>query len=182
MNYEYYEKYINKNTKDRFDTTTLFENPKVFSSLVDDLLKPFEKTRFNKIVALDALGFILGGAAAQKLKIGLVPVRKKGKLPGIRGTVLSASFSDYVKKGVLEMNKGSIKKDDSILIVDEWIETGGQIKAAIKLIEKQKGKVVGIATICAHRTPHTEILFKKYNCHALKENRAEGRVCNMMLH
>ena len=65
------------------------------------------------------------------------------------------------------MNKGSIKKGDRVLIVDEWIETGSQAKAAIKLIEKQGGKVIGITVLKAHRTKRTKILFDKYNCKSI---------------
>lgn len=166
MKYAYYDKYINKKTKIRYDVTPIFGNPKVFSNLVNDLIKPFRKTKFDKIVGLDALGFIIGGAISNKLKIGFVPVRKGEKLPGLKK--IKTSFIDYTKKKkTFEMNKGSIKKGDKILIVDEWIETGSQVKAAIKLIEKQGGKVIGISAIAAHKEPKTKILFERYNCKAI---------------
>lgn len=168
MKYEYYDKYVNKKTKLRYDVTPIFKNPKVFSNLITDLIKPF-KDKFNVIVGLDALGFIIGGAMAHKLKISFVPVRKGGKLPGIRGTVIRISFKDYTKKEKsFEMNKGAIKKGDKVLIVDEWIETGSQVKSAIKLIEKQGGKVIGVTALSAQKTPNTRILFEKYNCKAIR--------------
>ena len=92
MKYNYYENFVNKNTKGRYDITPLFEDPKVFSSLVEDLIKPFKKIKFNKVVGLDALGFIIGSAVAFKLKKGFVPIRKGGKLPGVKGTVLKIAF------------------------------------------------------------------------------------------
>jgi len=169
MKYEYYDKYINKKTKLRYDTTPIYEEPKVFSNLINDLIKPFKRKEFNKIVGLEALGFIIGGAISNKLKIGFVPVRKARKLPGIKGTVIRTSFVDYTKKKrSFEMNKGSIKRRDKVLIVDDWVETGSQIKAAIKLIEKQGGKVIGITALCAEKTPKTRFLFEKYNCQAIK--------------
>jgi len=175
MNYKYYDAFIDRNTQLRYDKTPIlditpiFQHPQAFSNLIDDLIKPFKNSKFNKIVGLDALGFILGGAIAYKLKRGFVPVRKGGKLPGIKGTVIRASFIDYTKnKKTIEMNKSAIRKGDKVLIVDDWIETGSQIKAAIKLIEKQGGKVVGITALCAERTPKAEILFEKYNCKAVK--------------
>lgn len=169
MDYSYYDRYINKKTKVRYDVTPIFQRPEVFSNLVDDLIRPF-KDKFDKVAAIDALGFIIGGAIANKLKVGLVPVRKGKKLPGIKGTVIRTSFTDYTKKKKsLEINKNSIKKGDRVLIVDEWIETGAQIKAAIRLIEKQGGKIIGITTICSEKTKNTEILFEKYNCKTIKK-------------
>ena len=169
MNYKYYSKFINKKTKGRYDVTPIFKNPKVFSNLTTDLIKPFKKVKFNKIASLDALGFIIGGVISNKLKVGFVPIRKGGNLPGIKGTLIKIHFTDYTKKRKsLEMNKSSIKKGDRVLIVDEWIETGSQIKAAIKLIEQQSGKVVGITTLNAEKNPKTRILFEKYNCKSIK--------------
>lgn len=169
MDYKYYESFINKKTKSKYDVTPIFQHPKAFYNLIIDLSEPFESSDFNKIVGLEALGFILGGAIAHKLKKGFVLVRKGGKLPGIKRTLVRASFIDYTKnKKTFEINKNAIKKGDKVLIVDDWIETGSQAKAAIKLIEKQGGKVVGITALCAERTPKTEILFEKYNCKAIK--------------
>jgi adenine phosphoribosyltransferase len=169
MEYGYYERFINKKTIGRYDVTPLFKDPKAFSNLITDMMKPFKKERFDIIAGLDALGFIIGGAIAHKLHKSFVPVRKGGKLPGIKGTVIRTSFTDYTKtKKSFEMNKGSIKKGERVLIVDEWIETGAQAKSAIKLIEKQGGVVIGIAALCAHKTPRTKILFEKYNCKAIR--------------
>lgn len=168
MKYEYYDEYINKKTKFRYDVTPIFQHPKVFSNLVTDLIKPFKDKKSDVIVGLDALGFIIGGAMAHKLKIGFVPVRKGGKLPGVKGTVIRHSFVDYTgKKKSFEMNKGSINKGAKVLIVDEWVETGSQIKSAIKLIEKQGGKVIGVTALCAEKNSKTKILFEKYNLKAI---------------
>lgn len=164
MNYDYYEKYINKNTTGRYDVTPLFENPKVFSRLIGDLIEPFKNIRFDKIVGLDALGFVLGGAMAIKMKKGFVPLRKGGRLPGVKGTVARTSFVDYSKnRKTFEINKDSIKKGDKVLIVDEWIETGTQVKASIKLIEKLGGKVIGISALNVDENDKTRFLFEKYN-------------------
>ena len=66
------------------------------------------------------------------------------------------------------MGKGSIKKGDKVLIVDEWLETGSQVKAAIKLIEKQGGKIIGITVLAAEKNSKNKILFDKYNCKAIR--------------
>ena len=170
MNWEYYDKYINKKTKGRCDVTPIFRDPEVFSNLIKDFNKMFKKDSYDIIVGLDALGFIIASAMSQKQKKGLVVIRKGGKLPGIKGTIIRTSFTDYTNtKKTFEMNKSAIKKGEKVLIVDEWIETGTQAKAAIKLVEKQGGKVIGIATMAAHNNKKTKILFEKYNCKTIRQ-------------
>lgn len=168
MKWDYYFERINKDTTQRYDITPLFENPEVFSNLIEDMSKSFKNTNFNKIVGIDALGFILAGALALKTKKPLIVARKEGKLPSKPENLLKVKFTDYTKaeKG-FEMNKGTIEKGDKILIVDEWIETGSQVKAAIELVEQQGGEVVGIATIGAEKNHKTSVLFDKYNCRAV---------------
>lgn len=169
MKFEYYDKKINKRTKGRYDITPIFQEYESFNNLINDIIKPFKNKKIDKVVGLDALGFIVGSAIALKLKKGLVVMRKDGKLPGIKGTKIKTSFVDYSKKNKsFEMNKGSIKKGEKILIADEWIETGTQVKAAIKLIEKQGGKVTGITSLVAEKTERTKTLFDNYDCKAIK--------------
>ena len=169
MKYEYYDKYINKKTTGRMDATPLFGDPIVFWNLLKDLIKPFKKNKIQKIVGLDALGFIIWGALSQKEKVGFVPIRKWGKLPGVPSTLLKNSFTDYTKTvKSFEINKSAIKKGDKVLLVDERIETGSQIKSAIILVEKLGGKIIGITTICADKNKQTKILFDKYNLKAIK--------------
>ncbi len=167
-NYKRYDRYISKKTTGRNDVTPVFSEPELFGDLISDLVRPFAKSSFDKVVCLDSLGFILGGAIALRLKKGLVVVRKGGKLPYDEKFLVREEFSDYTnQKKIFEMHKDSIKKGDGVLIVDEWIETGAQIKATIKLVERLGGVVVGIAAINAERRPETDVLFKKYNCKAL---------------
>ena len=141
----------------------------MFNYLVNDMIKPFKNMNIDKVVGLDALGFILGSAIAQKLKVGLVLVRKGGKLPGAKNTLIRDTFTDYTKtKKIFEMNNKSLKKGEKVLIVDEWIETGSQMKSAIKLIEKQGGKIIGITSFGAEKHKNTQVLFNKYNCQAIR--------------
>ena len=134
-------------------------------------MKPFKNIQFDKIVALDALGFILGGAIALKVKKPLILARKMGKLPSNQDSLVKVDFSDYSKSTKsFEMYKDSIKSGDRVIIVDEWIETGTQVKSVIELIEKQGGIVVGICAINADRNDRTKILFEKYNCKPIHAN------------
>ncbi len=170
MEYEYYNQFINKETMRRYDVTPIFENPEVFSNLLNDLIEPFKESDFDKIAGLDALGFVIGGALAQKMNKGFICIRKGGKLPGINDTVLkTSSFVDYTNTSKsFEINKSSVKKGDKILLVDEWIETGTQIKASVKLIEELGGVIIGISSLCSHKSKQTQILFEKYNLKAIR--------------
>lgn len=165
MNWDYYKKYIiSTNTIIRTDISPLFENPEVFQNLVDDLIKPFSKEKFDKIVCLDALGFILGSAIAYKLGKPLILIRKEDKFPYNKKELVSEHFIDYTKtEKSFEIKKNSISKGDRVLIIDEWIDTGTQIKAAIKLIERLGGIVIGISVIYARLTKNLEEITKKYN-------------------
>jgi len=135
-----YKKYIREG-KGRCDLTNLYANPQIFNSVIEDMSKPFFDEKINKVVALDALGFVFGARVAEKLNAGLVLARKEGKI-GIE--TQSISFTDYTKKEKsLEIADGVISKNDRVLIVDDWSETGAQLKATINLVEGMEGKVIG---------------------------------------
>ena len=170
MKYDYYDKFITKETKGRYDITPIFENPEVFSNLLNDLIEPFKDKNFDKIAGIEALGFVIGGALAQNMNKGFICIRKGDKLPGINDSVLKTSpFVDYTGTSKsLEINKSSVKNKDKILLVDEWIETGTQMNASIKLIEELGGEIIGISSLCVHKNPHTKVLFEKYNLKAIR--------------
>lgn len=171
MNYEYYDKYINKETEGKYDVTPIFENPDVFTNLLDDLIGPFRDIEFDKIAGLEALGFIVGGALAHKMNVGFICIRKGGKLPGTGDTILKKSFVDYSDSSKsFEISKSSIKKGDKILVVDDWIETGSQMITAVELIEELGGEVVGISSLVAHKNEYTKVLFNEYDLKAVKIN------------
>lgn len=156
----------------RCDVTPLFADPVAFAQLVTDLSLPFKSTPIDYVAGIDALGFILGTAIAMHLQKGFIPIRKAGKLPV---DTLKKDFVDYSgNRKTLELRNGLIRKFAKILVVDEWIETGAQMQAAIELIEKEKGIVIGIAAINIDPNPIPQLLQKKYNCHAvwfdMKEN------------
>ena len=145
--------------------TPLFSSYEAFSALVEDILKRFVGIEFDYVVGIDALGFILGTAMAVQAQKGFVPVRKHGKLP-VKSE--SETFVDYtgVEKG-LELRVGAIREGDRVLLVDEWVETGAQARAAAKLIEKSGGEVVGIAAVNIDDNEKTRGLKERYNCQAV---------------
>lgn len=158
------EKYlhlIDTNTKgNRYDISPLFADYDAFSALVDDIVFAFDFDEIDFVAGIDALGFILGAAVAICAKKGFVPIRKGGKLPV---ETRSVEFVDYsgVQKS-LEIRVGAIPLGAKMLIVDEWIETGTQVHAAIELVKSQQGKIAGIATISMDNNESTEILKEKY--------------------
>ncbi len=127
-----YTKYIS-GKKESIDMTKLLLDPVIFNSLIDDMRKPFLNKKIDKVVAIDAMGFVFGSRIAEKLGIGLVLIRKDGKI-GIE--TKSISFTDYSKtEKSLEIATIALKGGEKILLVDDWAETGTQLKTAIKLIE-----------------------------------------------
>ena len=90
--------------------------------------------QFDCVVGIDALGFILGTAVAIHSKKAFVPIRKGGKLPVVSDAIGFVDYTGQVKS--LELRKGAITPGTRVLLVDEWIETGSQVKAAVELIER----------------------------------------------
>jgi adenine phosphoribosyltransferase len=115
--------------------------------------------------SFDALGFILGTAIALKMDKDFIPLRKGGKLPC---DVDTADFVDYTgDRKSLEIRKGTIETGTRVLLVDEWVETGAQIEASIKLIEKQGGIIAGIASINIDDNEEGNDLRARYPCYTL---------------
>jgi len=156
-----YLKLVKINTESpRNDVTPLFADHQAFVLLVDDLLIPFAADEYDYVAGIDALGFILGTAIAWRTGKGLITIRKAGKLPVLTDT---ESFVDYTGKlKSLELGKGAVAPGAKILVVDEWIETGAQIIAAIKLIKKQGGLIAGIVSICIDENDETRNLQQNY--------------------
>ncbi|MBO6866544.1 MAG: adenine phosphoribosyltransferase [Thalassococcus sp.] len=126
------------------DVTTLFADPRGFRIAIDQLLHPYAGMRFDKVVGLEARGFILGGAIAHQLSVGFVPIRKKGKLPG---AVISQSYQLEYGEAVVELHDDAIQPGEKVLIVDDLLATGGTAEAGIKLVERLGGEIIGCAFV-----------------------------------
>ncbi|MCA8868276.1 MAG: adenine phosphoribosyltransferase [Rhodobacteraceae bacterium] len=126
------------------DVTTLFANARGFRMAIDQLLHPFAGEEIDKVVGLEARGFILGGAIAHQLSVGFVPIRKKGKLPG--STIEQAYTLEY-GEAVMEMHDDVLEPGQRILVVDDLLATGGTAEAGIRLIERVGAEVVGCAFV-----------------------------------
>lgn len=148
MNPEIYLEHIDFAATTKLDFTPLFVDPKVFRSLVLDLSRPYRDVPFDKVACPESLGFILGSAVAAELKKGLIPIRKAGRLPNIKSNIARQSFQDYTgKRNAFEVNKALLEPGNRVLLIDDWVETGGQLRGLTKLLEKRGASVAGISVI-----------------------------------
>ena len=119
------------------DITTLLKDKDAFNKAVDEMAEKIDKD-VDKIIGIEARGFIFGAALAYKLNKGFVPVRKPGKLPWDK---VSESYELEYGEDSIEIHKDAIEAGEKIVIVDDLLATGGTSKACINLVEKLKGEV-----------------------------------------
>jgi adenine phosphoribosyltransferase len=111
---------------------------------IDLLLHPYSGLRIDKVAALEARGFILGGAIAHQLSVGFVPIRKKGKLPW---KTIAESYTLEYGEAIVEIHEDAIRPGEQVLLVDDLLATGGTAEAGIRLIERLGGEVLGCAFV-----------------------------------
>jgi len=121
------------------DITTLLQDPQAFRAACDAFYNRYKGMQIDKVVGIDARGFVFGAVLAYKLNVGFIPVRKKGKLPA---ETICESYSLEYGTDVLEMHADAIHTGERVLVVDDLIATGGTIAATIKLVENLGGEVV----------------------------------------
>lgn len=126
------------------DLTTLMQEPLTFKYTCDILYKRYKNISIDKIVGIDARGFVFGAVLAYKLDIGFVPVRKKGKLPF---KTIEQSYCLEYGKGTLEIHEDAINKGENVVIVDDLIATGGTIGASVDLVKKLGGNIIECAFV-----------------------------------
>lgn len=123
------------------DITTLLNNHKAFSFLIDHLVKRYETMNLDYIAGIDARGFIFGAALAYKLGIGFVPIRKKGKLPNT--TICEKYELEYGFDEVeIHIDAFNGKENARVVLIDDLIATGGTANAAAKLVQDTKALLV----------------------------------------
>ena len=114
------------------DITPLLSNKKLYNSLMNTIKNRYKNYKIDKVVGIEARGFILGSALAILLNCGFTPIRKKGKLPF---KTFSETYDLEYGKDTLEIHKDAFNKNDNIIIVDDVLATGGTIKASFKLLK-----------------------------------------------
>ncbi|UCD18606.1 MAG: adenine phosphoribosyltransferase [Candidatus Zixiibacteriota bacterium] len=126
------------------DITTLLLDPKAFVEALDRMYEFCNKRKVDKIIGIESRGFIFAGALADRLGVGLIPIRKEGKLPG--ETVAEAYDLEY-GSATIEIHADAIAPGESVVIVDDLIATGGTLKATCHLVERMGGTVSGITVL-----------------------------------
>lgn len=121
------------------DITTLMQDPAAYKEACDVFFNRYKDMNIDKVVGIDARGFVFGAVLAYHLNVGFVPVRKKGKLPY---KTISASYTLEYGENVVEMHEDSIKEGEKVVIIDDLIATGGTIEAAVKLVKQLGGEIV----------------------------------------
>jgi|TARA_B100000315_G_scaffold138469_1_gene127478 adenine phosphoribosyltransferase len=163
---DWYLRYMAPNVKDPkmawLDPSSAYVNARAFHAMLDALCQPFHSTPVDVVAGIDAAGYVLGAAMAERLGTGFLTVRKAGKLPVPADQV---SFVNYTQRTQhMELRQPAFRKGARVLLVDQWVETGGTMGAAIELVERQDGEVVGIAAICIEETPAGKKLRERYRC------------------
>lgn len=126
------------------DLTTLWKNGQLARRVTSAFVSKWKDRRVDKIVGIEARGFIAGAPIADRLGIGFVPARKMGKLPGKKSGV---NYELEYGSQSLEIHSDAISKGDRVLVVDDLLATGGTARAARMLVEKLGGKVLGFAFV-----------------------------------
>jgi len=144
------------------DPTSIYINGEAFHDLLDDLITDLETVACDVVGGLDAMGFVLGSALATRLGVGFLPIRKAGKLCVDTDSV---SFSNYSGRTQdMEMRKPAFAAGTKVLLVDQWIETGGTMDGAIRLVEQQGGKIAGLVAIAMEDNKRTASYRRVYPC------------------
>ena len=126
------------------DITTLIADKDAFKFVIDEFTKRYSEKNIDYIVSIESRGFIFGAALAHRLGCGLVPVRKKGKLPY---KTHQATYELEYGSDTLEIHEDAFQKGKNILIVDDLLATGGTVSAVIELVKKLEGKLIETAFV-----------------------------------
>ena len=146
------------------DVTTLIPNKTAFKKSVDLLAKRYKGKGIDKVIGVEARGFIFGASVAHKIGAGFVPVRKKGKLPF---KTIATTYELEYGTDTLEIHKDAISPGEKVLIIDDLLATGGTVKAVIELVKQLGGKISGIGFVIELVDLHGKEKFKEYPVYSL---------------
>ena len=159
------------------DPSTIYISAAAFHALIDELVAPFDASEIDVVAGFDAMGFVLGSAIATRLGKGFLTIRKAGKVPVETDVVDFVNYSGRTQQ--MEMRKLAFAPGTRVLLVDQWVETGGTMDAGIRLVERQGGVIAGIATVCIEETAGGAAYRGRYRCStAVMPGTAEQDQCN----
>jgi adenine phosphoribosyltransferase len=144
------------------DPTSIYINCEAFHDLLDDLMEDLKGLKIDVVGGLDAMGFVLGAALATRLGVGFLPIRKAGKLCVETDKVSFGNYSGRVQD--MEMRTPAFAPGTKVLLADQWVETGGTMDGAVRLVERQGGKVVGMAAVAIEENDATNTYRATYRC------------------
>ena len=121
------------------DITTLLSNPEGFGEVIEEFVSRYKDVKIDKIAAIESRGFIVAAPLAYLLNVGLVLIRKPGKLPS---KTIDQDYELEYGTDKIEVHADAINKGDKVLIVDDLIATGGSAEAAVKLVKKMHGEII----------------------------------------
>jgi len=152
------------NTKgDKFawlDPTSIYINGKAYHDLLDDLVADLNKDDIDVVAGLDAMGFVLAAGIAARIGKGFLPIRKSGKLCVDTDSASMTNYSGQTQS--MEMRLPAFAPGTRVLLVDQWVETGGTMHGAVQLVEQQKGTVAGMVAIVMEENENTESYRDRY--------------------
>lgn len=152
------------------DITTLLKDPEGYSETLDKLYNLTKNKGITKVIGIESRGFIFGGALAEKLNAGFVPIRKPGKLPA---ETVSESYELEYGTDKIEIHKDALQEGDKVLLHDDLLATGGTMEAACKLVEKLGAEIVQISFIIDLTFLNGKEKLKGYDVHSLIEYDSE---------
>lgn len=144
------------------DPTSIYINARAFNDLLDDLMADLEGVEFDVVAGLDAMGFVLGAAIAARSGVGFLPIRKAGKLCVDTDSVAFSNYSGRTQD--MEMRTPAFAPGTRVLLADQWVETGGTMDGAIRLVERQQGRVAGLVAIAIEENPRTNGYRDSFPC------------------
>jgi adenine phosphoribosyltransferase len=146
------------------DITTLMQDPHAFKEANDRFYERYKDQKIDKIVGIDARGFVFGAVLAYRLNIGFIPVRKKGKLPF--KTICEKYDLEY-GSAELELHSDAIQPGERVVIIDDLIATGGTVAATISLVEQLGGMIVECAFVVELPELNGRKLLKNHKIYSL---------------
>ena len=177
----WYFRLMAPNTKGKqfawLDPTSIYINTQAFHDLLDDLCAEIDVKQVDVGAGLEAMGVVLGAGIAARIGRGFLPIRKAGKLCVATD---KASFRNYSGRTQdLEMRLPAFAKGTRVLLVDQWVETGGTMHGAVQLVEQQAGIVSGMVAIAMEDSEKVLQYRKRYHCvTAIQPGTEWQRQCN----
>ena len=144
------------------DPTSIYINGDAFHDLLKDLVLDLENVKCDVVAGLDAMGFVLGTALATRLNVGFLPIRKAGKLCVDTDSVTFTNYSGRTQD--MEVRTPAFLSGTRVLLVDQWIETGGTMDGAIRLIKRQEGIIAGLVAIAMESNDKTDEYRECFPC------------------